>query len=490
MGVQTVAREYEGGPDLLDPTVVGGVAVPAAPARAARATRQVPGWWREGVQVATVASVLVVVGLWLTGGNATRLGTAGDALVGAGRLTGLVSADLLLVQVLMMARIPLVERAYGQDELTRRHRVIGFVSFDLMVVHIVLVTLGEAAQGHTGAVAQFLDLVLHTPDVLLATGATALLTLVAVGSVRVARRRLRYETWHVIHLYAYLGVGLAIPHELSLGNDFAVSSLSRAYWWGLYVAALASVLVWRVGRPLWLTLRHRLVVEQVVPEGPDVVSVLLRGRRLDRMGAAAGQYFVWRFLSGPGWTRGHPFSLSAPPSPTRLRITVKDLGDDSGQLARLRPGTRVLVEGPYGRLHAGVRTRRQVTLIAAGIGITPIRALLEELDGAPGDLTLLYRASAGEELVFTAEIEQLAWERGIVVHYLLGRRRPSRRGGSCLPDRFGGASDPQVLRSLVPGLADQDVYLCGPQAWLDATRDAVLRVGVAPERVHLERFTW
>jgi predicted ferric reductase len=449
-----------------------------------------PRWWRESVQVATWASVLVVVGLWLVGGTPQQLGTPAGALVGAGRLLGLVSADLLLIQVLLMARIPIVERTFGQDELTRRHRLIGFWSFNLLVAHIPLVTVGQSLQVGLNPVAQFVDLVLHGPGVLLATASTILLTLVAVGSVRLARRKLRYETWHLIHLYAYLGVGLSIPHELSLGNDFASSGLARIYWWGLYGAALGAVLVWRVGIPVWRTLRHRVVVDEVVPEAPGVVSVYFRGRRLDRLGAAAGQFFVWRFLDGPGWTRGNPFSLSAAPTHDQMRITVKGLGDGSSRLTRLRPGTRVLFEGPYGRLHAGVRGRDRVTLIAAGIGITPMRALLEELDAAPGDLTLLYRATSPEELVFAEEIEQLAAVRGVRVFYLLGRRRGSRRGTSWLPDRFGGDDDATVLRNLVPGIDEEDVYLCGPDAWLDTVRGTLRQVGVRPDRIHSERFGW
>lgn len=441
-------------------------------------------------QVATATGVLVVIGLWLTGGSLQQSGTPSGALVAAGRLAGLVSADLLLVQVLLMARIPLVERVYGRDELTARHRLIGFWSFTLLIAHILMVTLGESLAEGAGAVAQVLDLVAHAPGVLLATASTVLLTVVVVGSVRLARRRLRYETWHLIHLYAYLGVGLSVPHELALGNDFAPSPLARAYWWTLYAAALGAVLIWRVGRPVWLTLRHRLVVTEVVAEAPGVVSVYMHGRSLDRLRAGAGQFFTWRFLDGHGWMQGHPFSLSAAPRPDRLRITVKDLGDASGRLAQLRPGTRVLIEGPYGRLHAGVQTSRKVTLMAAGIGITPIRALLEQVDCGPGDLTLIYRAGKPEELVFVDEIDRIAAARGARVHYLVGRRRRSRRGSSWLPEAVSGVSDREALHRFVPGIEEHDAYLCGPDEWLDAARTALQQAGVTADRIHLERFRW
>jgi ferredoxin-NADP reductase len=207
-----------------------------------------------------------------------------------------------------------------------------------------------------------------------------------------------------------------------------------------------------------------------------------------RLRAASGQFFTWRFLDGPGWMRAHPYSLSAAPTGTHLRITVKDLGDGSRALADLTPGSRVLVEGPYGLLHAGVRTRQKVTLLASGIGITPMRALLEELDQAPGDVTLVYRASGVEDLVFRAELDALAQRSGARVYYVLGRRVPGRN--SWLPESAGHLSDEEALRQLVPDIADNDVFLCGAQPWMDAARAAALACGVPDKHIHLERFSW
>src|SRR5262249_3933016 len=150
--------------------------------------------------------------------------STGPALTSLGRLTGLVSADLLLLLVLLMARIPLVERLYGRGTLARWHRLVGFTSINLMLAHILLVTLGYAAQAHSRPLSEFWDLLTSYPGMLLALFASAALVLVAVTSMRAARRRLRYESWHLLHLYAYLGVGLAIPHQLWTGTDFVNSA--------------------------------------------------------------------------------------------------------------------------------------------------------------------------------------------------------------------------------------------------------------------------
>src|ERR1035437_3472134 len=321
-----------------------------------------PLWWRDACGAFVWCSMLVVVALWVSGGGVQALAVTGTGLTSIGRLTGMVASDLLLVQVLLMARVPLVEMTYGQDELARRHRWVGFSSFNLMLVHVVAITLGYAATSPKGLLATIVDFVVNYPGMLLAVAGTVALVGVTITSIRLARARLRYESWHLLHLYAYLGVGFALPHQLWTGKEFLTSTLATVFWWTLWAAAAASVLIWRVGQPLWRSLRHRLVVEQVRAENDRVTTVVMRGRMLDRLPVRAGQFLQWRFLDGPGFMRAHPYSLSAAPDGRTLRITAAHLGDGSARLARLRPGTRVLFEGPYGRLHEGVRTRRKVLL--------------------------------------------------------------------------------------------------------------------------------
>src|SRR5664279_5594079 len=478
----------------LDPrsarsTEVRSVAVARMSGRRASPPRPaIPLWWRDACGVFVWCSMLVVVALWVAGGGVQGLAQAGAGLTSLGRLTGLVSSDLLLVQVLLMARIPLVERTFGQDELARRHRWVGFWSFSLVVVHIVAITVGYAAATPGGLWATIVDFVVNYPGMLLAVAGTVALVGVIVTSVRAARARLRYESWHLLHLYAYLGLGLALPHQLWTGKDFLTSPAATVYWWTLWAAAAASVLIWRVGQPLWRSLRHRLVVEQVRAESDQVTTVVMRGRMLDRLPVRAGQFLQWRFLDGPGFMRAHPYSLSAAPDGRTLRITAAHLGDGSARLAGLRPGTRVLFEGPYGRLHGGVRTRRKVLLMASGIGITPMRALLEELDQRPGDVTLIYRASAEQDRILVEELIGLAGRHQAGLFVVTGRRATQR--SSWLPEHAAHLGDVEALRQLVPDVAIHDVFICGSPGWMDAAEQAVLRAGVPPEHIHIERFAY
>ncbi|WP_138759818.1 ferredoxin reductase family protein [Modestobacter altitudinis] len=440
-----------------------------------------------GVRLAAVvalwAGLLLVAYWWAAGGGFSDLGSWADGLTSTGRLTGLLASVLLLVQVLLMARVPVLEHAFGQDRLVRVHRLVGFSSFTLMLAHVGLTTWGYAAGQLSATPGELWDLTVTYPGMLLAVAGTGCLLMVVLTSVKAARRRLRYESWHLLHLYAYLGVGLALPHQLWTGRDFLASPARTVFWWGLYAVTAASVLVWRVALPLVRSARYGVRVSAVVPEDDGVVSVWMSTRR--PMPVEAGQYLGFRFLAGRGWTRSHPYSLSAAPGRRGLRITVQVVGDGSAALRRLRPGTRVLVEGPYGRLSARARTRSRVALIGAGVGITPLRALAEALDYAPGDAVLLYRYSGPP--LFQHEFEALAAQRGLQVLWLPGHRRAP---GSWLGDGVGAASDLAALTWWVPDIADRDVYVCGPEPWAEDVRRTTGAAGVPADRFHVESFGW
>lgn len=440
---------------------------------------------RAGAVVALWLSLLLVSYWWAAGGGVQELTIWQTALTSLGRLTGLVASDLLLVQVLLMARVPVLEAAFGQDQLAKQHRVVGFTSITLMVAHIVLITWGYAAGDLLRTPATLWGLTTDYPGMLLAVGGTAFLVATVVTSIKAARRRLRYESWHLLHLYAYLGVGLALPHQLWTGREFLASSASTVYWWSLWTLAAASILTWRVARPLWRSVRHRLRVTSVVPEGDGVVSVYMTGRDLHRLPVEAGQFLSWRFLNRAGWTRGNPYSLSAAPDGRSLRVSVKALGDNSARVHSIRPGTPVLFEGPYGRLTARARTRRRVALIGAGVGVAPLRALAEGLDYAPGEVALLHRFT--ERPLYEHELHALARERGLEVLWLPGHRR---RDDSWLGDGMGAVDDLTALTYWIPDIADRDVYVCGPEAWTDTIRRVTRAAGLPEDCLHIENFRW
>ncbi|MCW2952056.1 MAG: ferric reductase [Conexibacter sp.] len=454
----------------------------AAPERRVRAPRAA----RRGVTgfdllLVFLGNVVLVAGLWWRGGGLADLGTTGSILTSGGRLTGLLGTYLVLVQLLLLARIPALERVAGFDRLTRWHRINGRVALLLLLAHAVLITAGYTLTDRSGLPHEVWSLLTTFPGVLTATVGLLLLVAVVVTSIVIVRRRMRYETWYFVHLYSYLGIALAFSHQIATGQVFSGNPVAQVYWKALYVATLAALAGFRIALPAARALYHRLRVVDVVQEGPGVVTLRIGGHRLDRLAARSGQFFLFRFLTRDRWWEAHPYSLSAAPDGRSLRITVKALGDSSASIGQVRRGTRVIAEGPYGAFTAAARRRRRTVLIAGGVGITPIRALLEDMPAAPGELTVLYRAIDLREVIFREELDALAARRGAELHYVLGDHRdPAARG-------VLGAMH---LRQLVPDLAARDVFVCGPPAMAAAVHGSLRRAGVPRRQIVTEQFAF
>lgn len=424
----------------------------------------------------TWAGAVAVLSLWWQNTAVVHMTTA-EWLIGAGRITGLLGGYVIALVVLLMARVPALERRVGSDRVTRWHAMSGRYAISLIVSHVVLTVWGYAVQARTGLVEQTVTVVVDFPEMIKAAIGTGLLLLIGFVSAGAVRRRMSYETWYYLHLLTYVAVYLTFWHQLATGSEFVANPTVRTVWYVLY-GAVGALLVWyRVLAPVRLNLWHRMRVESTVDEAPGVVSVLITGRRLHRLGAEAGQFFRWRFLTkGLRWS-ANPYSLSAAPRPTLMRITVKAVGKHSTALSRLEPGTRIWAEGPYGAMTAGRRSRNKVLLIAGGAGITPLRALFETLPGGPGDLTLLYRASKKQDLALWSELQQIAERRDAQLMYAVNGPDGAR------PEITAGR-----LKEVLPDIDEHDVYLCGPPGLAEESYQALREAGVPSRRIHHESF--
>jgi predicted ferric reductase len=418
----------------------------------------------------------ITIALAISAETSGALRAPGGALTALGRGTGLLSAYAMVIVVLLSARIAPLERAIGQDRLIVWHRRLGPWGLYLLLAHVVFIILGYAAAASQGVLHETWVLLWTYPGILEATFGSGLLVGVGVTSYRRARRRLKHETWWAIHLYTYLALFLAYFHEVDTGASFVGHPVAKAWWLALWVGTLAAVVGFRVALPLWRSVRHRLRVLAVYPEAPNTWSVLMEGRHLDRLPVAGGQFLQWRFLRRGQWWQAHPYSLSAVPTNGRIRITVKELGDHSAGLAELAPGTRVAFEGPYGVFTAEARRTNKVLLIGAGVGATPIRALLDDLPPNTNVVVIL-RDSRQENSVLRKEFETLLHRRRGRLHLLVGPR-----------DRV--PLDTATLRALVPDVAARDVYLCGPDAFTDVVVAAATGAGVPAQQIHHESFAF
>lgn len=435
--------------------------------------------------VALWSSGAAAAALFLASGGAAQFGSAADVVTSIGTIAGLVGTDFVLVMLVLAARIPMIDRIIGHDRAISVHRSLGKPALYLLLGHGALLLIGYAMAEGINPIAE-VGLMLAIPDMPLGFIALGLMVVVVVTSLVAVRRHFSYEGWHLVHLLSYVAVAFALPHQLSVGGVLSEGTAQRVYWISLYVLALGSVVVFRFVEPIVISLRHRITVSAVTPIAPGVVSIHLSGRRLRALGSAGGQFFIWRFWSGATWWHSHPISISSMPTDSSLRITVRDLGAGSARISAIPAGTAVSLEGPYGLFTDAARTSPKLAVAAAGVGVTPIRAFLEHASFAPGEATILLRAGSEDETYLWDEVRAIAEARGARLYVMVGHRSQSGPSWMTEDDARRGVS----IRSTFPDLADSDLYLCGPSAWLDSIEADARATGIAAHQIHAERFDW
>jgi predicted ferric reductase len=444
--------------------------------RALRADILVTLLWASGAAAAAI---------FLASGGAAQFTSPAQAVTSLGILTGLVGSDFILVMLVLAARVPIIDRTIGHDRAVAVHRSLGKPALYLILGHAALLLIGYGMSSGFDPIAE-IGPMLALPDMPLAFIGTALLIAVVVTSLIAVRRKFSYEGWHLVHLLSYISVIFALPHQFSVGGILANGTVQRVYWIGLYVVAIGSIAIYRFIKPTVSSLRHQITVAGVTTISPGVTSIHLRGRRLRDLGTAGGQFFIWRFWTGRTWWHSHPISLSAMPTDSRARITVRDLGNGSARISQVPVGTAVSIEGPYGLFTDVARTAPRLAIVAAGIGVTPVRALLEGARFAPGEATVLLRASSQDETYLWDEIADIAEAKGATLYTMVGRRSPV--GASWMPEE--DARRGVTLASVFPHLAQSDLYLCGPTTWLDLVEADANAAGMPAHQIHAERFDW
>ncbi len=435
--------------------------------------------WRDGLVAAAWLTTVAILGFFLATGPMSVTGSA-DLLNAFGRFTGLIATNIMLIQVALASRAPWIERVVGHDKAAKIHGQLGEPVFYLLVAHAAFLTLGWGAPLGLNPVQQTEYFWNQMPNMALAIVSLAVLLLVGVSSVAAVRKRWPYETWHAIHLMTYVAVGLSIPHQFYDGTTFTLNQPAKWYWLGLYVVAFGSMLVWRLAVPMWRAVRHGLYVSDIIRHDDGTVTLTVQGRHLERWYARPGQFFLWRFWTPSLWLTAHPYSLSAAPDGRSLRITVKPLGDDSSALRTVRPGTRVSASGPYGVFTHDHRVNGTLVLVGAGIGITPLRAMAEDVQAYDGDTHVIVRARSYIEAPLLDELERLCQERGFFLHVSIGPRG----------DGWAANGGPTSLYQMVPDISDADVYVCGPESWADAVAKDARYCGVDADAIHREEYAW
>lgn len=429
--------------------------------------------------VAIVAvATMVVMGVWLRHGGVDMLaGSSLDRWTSISRLSGLFASFTGLVGVALAIRPTHIERKFGLDTMYNWHRILGETMAIALVVHIWSGVMSWSIGAPVWSAIR--DLTGREPYMAMATVGAVFILVVAFTSLRAMRRRMSYETWFFMHLLSYAGFALAFSHTIVLGGDFNDDPIARWMWIVVHIALIVWLVIGRWGRVLRSVFRP-LRITNLESTGVSTVVVTLGGPGLMKLRGDAGQFCYLRPLVRHAWWKSNPYSMSAAPSTDGLRFTIKDRGDASQLLGSLPIGTRIAVEGPYGTCTPEVLAGNKLLMIAGGVGIGPIRSLLERV-GPETEPVILYRARSEKDLVHVEELNELVAGVNGQVHTIVG------------PTSSLSAKDPfskAVLLNAVPDLQEREVVVAGPETLLFAAFHVLREVGIDALDIHFERPWW
>jgi predicted ferric reductase len=422
----------------------------------------------------------VIVGAWWENSNSLFFsGEINDYILGIARLIGLLAAILLPMQLILIGRVKWVETVFGLDKLSRLHRINGLVILGLILTHPFLMVLTYSRQTQSGFIAQYLTMLFGGyGDIVFSSLGLAILLCTIIWSLSIIRRKLKYEWWYWVHIFNYLAIASIFLHI----HEFAKISpywIWPVMWIAIYAFTALNVIWFRFTRPLVRFWQHKFVVSRVEDLGL-ATSIYISGRDMDKFKIIAGQFMIHRFLQKGFWTQAHPFSMSMAPNGKEVRLTAKKLGDFTNELPKIKVGTQVLIDGPHGVFTEELITKNKLLFIAGGIGITPIRSMLEALGSRHPDKLLLYSNKSPKERILGNEIDALSMANGFKVIDIYNDAQ--------VPGAEFGRLDQAMLARLVPDIADRDIFLCGPPPMMIALRKAMVELGVPKSQIFFERF--
>lgn len=255
-------------------------------------------------------------------------------------------------------------------------------------------------------------------------------------------------------------------------------------------AALSRSRIWQQDRRSYWSGKRRFICIERHRESPDVTSFVLEPCDKAPIGPVLpGQYVTVSVPGASGPLRQRSYSVSRRPDGKSLRISVRRAG--KGGVSdflhdTIHTGMELHVGVPAGRFVLSSPPGRRIVLISAGVGVTPLLPMLEQIasEHSGREVWFIHAARDAACHLFEKEVKAIADQaKNCTVRLFTCYSRP-QKGERC---DFVGRIDSAVLARLLP-IDQADFYICGPDTFMTSLCDGLIARGAESQSIHYEAF--
>jgi len=394
----------------------------------------------------------------------------GATFTSIGQITGLLGMALFSLNLILAGRFKFLDKYFkGLDKVYARHHLIGATAFSLLLFHPLFLVFNYIRFSLREAALFFVPF-LSVPRT---WGIISLLLMIVLISLTFYAK-IKYQNWKLSHKFMVVVFIFAVLHTIYVPSDISRNNLLRYYVLGLAVFGLASG-IYRAFLSNFLVPKLKYKVKNVNQLNESVIEVEMESVE-ERLDFKAGQFIFVSFKNGGVSRESHPFSISSGEDKQNLKITVKSLGDFTGELKSLRVGSLVEVEGPFGNFSYENTNGKNQIWIAGGIGITPFISMAKSLKSGY-NVDLYYCVKDQREAILLNELQKMAQSNSNF-----------KVNSWCSVEK--GFINSGVIASTSGGVEGKDILICGPAVFMESLKKQFLCLGVKINNIHYEKFNF
>lgn len=395
------------------------------------------------------------------------------ALLRTGKIIGMLAALLILIQPVLSARLKFLDRIFALNSSITFHRFTGNIICFFVILHPIFILASE------GMFMIPLEL-RYWPEFI---GVFLLLLIIGMIVSSTFRKSLKipFNRWRILHrILAFIIVLSLFIHVLFVSETFEQGLPQTLVFWA---AGLCALLLFHALIKACIIRYKPFTITAVTKAGP-ATYLIEASPKANPPRFLPGQFGFIRILSSQISNEEHPFTIASSPTQMKtIQFIIRTSGDWTRTIKNISPGDRMLFNGPFGQFsHLLSPNSNDIIMIAGGIGITPMLAMLRYMMHVKDDrpVLLIWSNKTPRHIVCADEFKELeAHLTGLrIIHFF---SRPTDGSAKRLDTRLLG-------KFLANQTKTAATFICGPPQMTKSIRSAMIHLGYHRRLIFTEYF--